>query len=193
VYTPNQPARCRQYRDDAYARVIPDLHPGVVIAVNYGYDDPSIAPFPVLNANGRGMVRGNTQFDSLMAKTTADSAQALSANGRDLVIVEPMPLARDDPTECLAHSRFLEECRYVARARPSKLELLYRKLDAQRSRVWSANFDRLVCPFFPICDPVVAGHIVKVDSQHLTRDFAEYIAPEVATYLESIHLIPRST
>jgi hypothetical protein len=39
---------------------------------------------------------------------------------------------------------------------------------------------------------VVDHHIVKVDGQHLTREFADYIAPEVASYLQAINVIPRS-
>ncbi len=138
------------------------------------------------------MARGSVAFNNLMTETTDASAKALTASGRELLIIEPTPLAREDPAACLIHSKFLEDCRYVAKVNPSKLELLYRRLDARSDRIRSANFDTFVCPFLPICDPVIAGHIVKVDTQHLTRDFADYIAPEVADYLVATHLIPRS-
>lgn len=68
--------------------------------------------------------------------------------------------------------------------------MLYRRLADPSHRVWSADFDRLVCPYFPICDPVIAGHIVKVDSQHLTVEFSEYIADDIAGYLKANRLIP---
>jgi len=191
LYTPTREAQCKRDKEDAYKRVIPELHPDLVIAINYGYDDPSVPPFPVLSASGRAVARGSAAFNNLMTQTTDASVKALLADAKDLLIIEPTPLARQDPTACLVHSKFLEDCRYVAPVNPSKLELLYRELDAGSSRIRSADFDRFVCPFLPICDPVIAGHIVKVDTQHLTREFAEYIAPEVADYLEAAHLIPR--
>jgi len=45
-------------------------------------------------------------------------------------------------------------------------------------------------PFDPICDPVIAGHIVKVDALHLTVEFAKYIAGDVDTYLKNNRLLP---
>jgi hypothetical protein len=58
--------------------------------------------------------------------------------------------------------------------------------------VTSADFDRLVCPFLPICDPVVNGQIVKFDGTHLTAKFVTSIAPEVDAYLKDAGLIPRT-
>jgi hypothetical protein len=55
--------------------------------------------------------------------------------------------------------------------------------------VVAADFDRLVCPFLPICDPVVNGEIVKSDGTHLTARFAESIAPEISTYLVDSGLV----
>jgi len=192
VYTPNSPTRCQRYKDDLYTRVIPQLKPDVVVAVNYGYDDPSIPPVPVINDAGQGMARGGLAFDRLMARATKRSAKALTQDGRDLVIVDPIPIDKTDPTECLAHSKFLESCRYVARTGHTKLETLYRSLADHDDHIFDADLDRVVCPFFPICDPVVDHHIVKVDGQHLTREFADYVAPEVASYLRAIDVIPRS-
>jgi hypothetical protein len=191
VYTPNQPGRCKKYKDDLYSRVIPELKPDVIVAINYGYDDPSVPEFPVINDRGQGMGRGGAPFDRLMTRTTEASAKKLAADGRDLVIIEPIPIDRTDPTACLAHAKFLESCRYVAHTGHTKLERLYESLAAHDKHIFAADFDRLVCPFFPICDPVVDHHIVKIDAQHLTREYAEFIAPEVESYLQSIGVIPR--
>jgi hypothetical protein len=60
---------------------------------------------------------------------------------------------------CLKTARFLEDCRFVASTTPTFLERIYGKL-AHEPGVRSANFNHIVCPYFPICDPVVAGHIV---------------------------------
>jgi len=56
--------------------------------------------------------------------------------------------------------------------------------------VWSADFDRLVCPWWPVCDPVIGGRVVKVDSNHLTAEYSIAIADDVAEYLKANGLIP---
>src|SRR5262249_10778209 len=78
-------------------------------------------------------------FDALFAATTRDSANALTADGADLVIVEPIPIARTDPTACLVTARYLEMCRYVAPTNPTAVEQMYRRLDARRPRIRSPN------------------------------------------------------
>lgn len=35
--------------------------------------------------------------------------------------------------------------------------------------------DRLVCPYLPICDPVVDGEIVKLDQGHITATYARRV------------------
>ena len=50
--------------------------------------------------------------------------------------------------------------------------------------MFSANFDDLVCPYDPICDPVVNGQIVRFDASHITVAFANSIAPQVNAYLK---------
>ncbi len=193
LYTPLNTTKCRRNKEDAYNRVIPNLRPDVIVAMNFGYDDPSLPPFPVFGANEERVLRGSTAFDTLLAATTRHSINALLANGRDLLIVEPIPRSTKsaDPTACLRRAKFLEECRYVASTEPSPLELRYRRLAKHDKRVWSASFDQLVCPWLPVCDPVIAGHIVKVDSQHLTAEFAKYIASDVDGYFKSQGLIAR--
>jgi hypothetical protein len=78
----------------------------------------------------------------------------------------------------------LEQCRYLANLTPTPVELYDRQLAVEHSGVYSADFDRLVCPYFPICDPIVNGQIVKWDPTHLTVAFAKSIAPQVDAYLK---------
>jgi hypothetical protein len=92
----------------------------------------------------------------------------------------------------LSIAKVLEQCRYIANPNPTALELEYRAAAAADPRnVYSANFDRLVCPFFPICDPVVSGQIVKWDPTHVTVGFAHLIAPQVDDYLKQLGALPR--
>ncbi len=151
---------CKAFKDDLYGRVIPALHPDIIVAMDYAdaYPNPETA--------------------------TVQSLRQLARDGRKVILVEDIPKAPFDPRACLSQAKVLEQCRYIANSSPTPLELIYRKLDAEQPGVYSADFDRLVCPFLPICDPVVNGQAVKLDQTHLTVAFAESIAPRVNAYLE---------
>jgi len=190
VYRPNGFEECRRDKEDAYTRVIPALHPDLIIAMNNGYDDPSVEVLPILNEERKQLVRGTPEFNAFNTNATGASVAALAATGADLVLVEPIPVDRIDPTACLVKAKYLEECRYVVPTLPTTLETLYRRLDAQSPRVWSADIDRLICPYAPVCDPVVAGHIVKVDALHPTVEMAKYIAGDFDSYLKNNRLLP---
>jgi hypothetical protein len=126
-------------------------------------------------------------------ETTERSLDTLRADGRKVLIIEPIPTApnKRDPKTCLSKATVLEECRYVARATADPLELEYRKLDRRYDDVWAADLDRLVCPFLPICDPVVNGQIVMADGTHLTDKFAVTLESPLDEYLKQSGIIPR--
>ena len=68
-----------------------------------------------------------------------------------------------------------------ARTRSSATTAQFAKQD---HNVWSVDLDHLVCPFLPICDPIVNNQIVKWDPTHLTVKFAQSIAPQLNAYLK---------
>jgi hypothetical protein len=83
----------------------------------------------------------------------------------------------------MAKADVVEECRFVTRSDPSDLEVLYRRLAEEDEQVWALDVDQLVCPYLPICDPMVDGEVVRIDGSHLTRTYARSIAPVIAEYL----------
>jgi peptidoglycan/LPS O-acetylase OafA/YrhL len=158
--------RCHELKEDLYNRVIPALEPDVIVAANLAY---------------QGSVR-----------TTPQSLDELAASGRKIVLVEPIPVSPVDPIDCLSSAKVLQECAYVAEKAPSTLDKFFRRLAKQHpDEVFSLDLDRLICPFFPICDAVVDGQIVKSDRWHLTPKFATAIAPEVGAYLQQLGALPR--
>jgi hypothetical protein len=85
----------------------------------------------------------------------------------------------------------LETCRYVAASAPQQdeHERYYRSL-AEQDGVFSMDMDRLVCPFLPICDPVIDHAIVKWDQNHLTDEFSQSIASGIDDYLKQVGIVP---
>ncbi len=180
---------CRAQKEDMYTRVIPALHPDVIVTMDLGHEDPSQLPF--LGPNGQRLPNSSPAEVRWVLGKTQESVRALRATGAKLMLIEPIPVTKFDPLKCLSAAKTLQQCRYVARPTPDALEQLYRRLAQQDHNVWSVNLDRLVCPFLPICDPVVSGHIVKFDPTHLTEDFAVAIAPQIDAYMKALGVIPK--
>lgn len=190
LYSAMSPDRCASLKTDGYERVIPALDPDLVVVVQYGYEDPiAVSVVPLLDARG-SPIAGPEATARANISAVDSSLPALLGDGRDLVIVEPTPIARaNDPARCLRTAEFLEQCRYTVGILPSALEQHYREVDRDQPHVWSANFDRLVCRWLPICDPVVEGHIVKVDGHHISLAHSRSIAPAIAEYLAAASLL----
>jgi hypothetical protein len=96
-----------------------------------------------------------------------------------------------DTIDCLSKSTFVEQCRYVASTTPDRLERAYRRIDKRDSKMSSVDIDRLVCPYLPICDPIVDGQVVRRDGTHVTAAFASVIAPKLEAYLQDVRVLPR--
>lgn len=182
---------CRDKKRDTYDRVIPTLEPDVIFVMNLGYEVPGqLAGY--LNEDGTPGDRTSAEHAEWLARATADSFTRLESGGRTVVVLEPVPLPAEpfDPLDCLSAADWLEQCRYVVSTGPSALEREYRRLDGTDDRLWSVDLDSVVCPFLPICDPIVGGQVVKVDDTHLSPGFARSLAPHLADYLRSNGILP---
>ncbi len=170
---------CRAHQEDWYTRALDEFNPSVVFLVHRGLDDPANASPIHEQAAGRLPV-GNPRYETVVQQDAGRTIDALRARGRKVVVLDPIPIAPGafNPFTCLSGARFLEDCRYVATSRPTPLQRFYGGR-ADGAHVWAINIDRLVCPYFPICDPIVDGKVVKKDPQHLTAEYARYIAPSL--------------
>jgi len=175
---------CKQKRDDLYDRVLPALRPDVVVAMNFPYDQPRQL-VPYLGPDGNVPRPNSPQFRGWLRTTTVHSVEEIEALGARVVVIEPIPYRPDDfdPLVCLSSATVVEECRYVTSVEPTLIERIYRRLDDDDQQLWSVDVDRLVCPFLPICDPIVDGRVVKMDASHLTASFARSLAPALGAYL----------
>ena len=182
---------CKARKDDIYDRLIPTLKPDIVVGVDLGYGKPGLLREPFLDEDGKILTQRRADRNRWPELTTTRSVNALRAAGAKVLIVEPIPVAPFDPRTCLSQAKVLESCRYTAPVQPDALELFYRGLDHRYDDVWSANFDPLVCPFLPICDPIVQGQVVKADRTHLSDEFAKTLADSVDTYLKQSGILAR--
>ena len=179
---PNGPATCRAHQDDWYQRVLPQYAPDIVVVVSRGVEDPA-NPTDIRLADGRLLHPGSPGFTEAVQAASERALRLLKHPGRKIVILEPTPIAPPsiqgaDPFRCVSGATYLDDCRYVATAEPSPIVQYYRSI-ADGKSLLSIDLDRVVCPYFPICDPVVGGVIVKVDRQHLTSVYSARIADSI--------------
>jgi peptidoglycan/LPS O-acetylase OafA/YrhL len=189
----NQRQECEAVQQDLYDRVVDELDPDVIVLVNRGYEAARTTETGLhyLGSDGSYLERSSPEFDAWLSERTRRSLDQLADDARALVLVEPIPYPADnvDALACLSREDVTEACRYVVDARPSSVEQLYRRIDQEDEAIWSADLDRLACPFFPICDPIVDGQVVKLDASHLTGTYAESLAPAVGDYLRANGII----
>jgi peptidoglycan/LPS O-acetylase OafA/YrhL len=183
------PDGCETFKQDLYERVVPELDPDIVIAASNDYLGPPGRPSFELRAGDAEVpagLAGDDAFDWAME----DSLAALTAGGARVLLVEPMPVAADgqDPFACLGAAATVDECRFVASA-DGRAAAAYRRF-AEGGEVSTADLALLVCPGFPICDPVVNGEVVRLDGEHLTPKFAVTIAEPVRRLLHDLGLLP---
>ena len=136
---------------------------------------------PYLGQDGQVDVTGRATSPGI-GKTTTDSLAELRAGGRKVVLVEPTPYKPNfDPLDCLSKAKVMPRVPVHRAAEPTRLEAMYRRLDKQYDDVWSLDLDHTVCPYFPICDPIVNHEVAKLDTTHFTRSFVRTLGPTSTT------------
>jgi len=178
------PHACLVQKEDAYNRLIPTLKPDIVVLSNAIYE----------NSTQRWVDAGGRPTNVTLRQeevATRASIAAMRAPGRRFVILEPTPRGIIDPLACLAREKFVQQCRDIIPKNQTPIEPFYRALAARDHSIADINLDPLVCPFQPICDPIVNGVIVKWDPGHLTVAFAKSIAPAIDANLKARGLLPK--
>jgi peptidoglycan/LPS O-acetylase OafA/YrhL len=163
--------KCYQDQKNLYEKVIPEVDPDIVILAHRAVDDP-LNPLAIEDQKD-GVVEGTAATAALRDSITT-VVDRLRHEGRKVVLIEPIPVSsrEDNPLTCLSKARYLEQCRYVTHTSPLPEEQIFRALAANDPGVVSVDLDRQVCPYLPICDPLVKGIVVKHDDNHITKTFA---------------------
>jgi hypothetical protein len=179
---------CEAFKRDLYERVLPELDPDLVVAVSDDYLGPLGSPRYEIHADGGGPPEGLDGDDGL-AWATGRSLDRLTAGGARVLLVDPMPVSGAlDPFACLGAAETVDECRFVA-ATDGRTAAVYREV-ARAATVDEVDLAPLVCPGHPICDPVVNGEVVRLDTEHLTPRFAVTLVDPVRRVLLDLGLLP---
>ena len=166
-----------------FDEIIPALDPDVVFLAHRPVDDPN-QPMEMSDAD-IGRVKG-AERDRALARRIEDVVEDLVADGRKVVIFEPIPIAPadEDPFYCLDKMEVIAGCRFITSEDPVPEDLELRAMDERFDSVTSIDLDLATCPYRPICDPIVGGEIVRRDNNHLTIEYAASLVDLVEERLE---------
>ena len=182
--------RCRARQAFWYGRVLKQYDPDIVVLAHRSLDDGN-SPSDVYLPDDRVVPADTPTSRAALTAAATHTIDLLRGNGRKVVVLEPFPVAPagHNPLTCLSEMKYLDDCRYVSSSEPTPLEMSYRSL-ANGTDVYSLDLDRLVCPYLPICDPMVGGRVVKKDGEHVTAAYSRYIGKPIAALLVADGIVP---
>lgn len=161
---------CVTARTDWYDTYIPALQPDIVVAVGVPRDRQARSDGSVYIAHDSD---ATVDIDDAVADATDKSVDAItSATDAVILLVEPLPYALDfDPTKCLTTADIVGDCAYETSTSALPVESTYRRLAARHARVFTADIDRLACPYLPVCTPMIDDEIVFRNQLHLSDNW----------------------
>jgi hypothetical protein len=181
---------CAAQQKDWYDRVIPQLHPDVVILGEHAVDDPIQPDTKFFLTDGSTMTPASPKFESTLETMSLATIRGLRQLGRKVVIFEPVPVPPSDPLDCLSLGKPIGTCAFSVPTAPTPLESYLRRFAASAPDVTTINLDPIVCPRLPICDAVVGDIIAWRDVEHITSTYALSLEPKLAAALTRAGILP---
>jgi peptidoglycan/LPS O-acetylase OafA/YrhL len=176
-------AECLADQDVMYDQVIPRFDPDIVFLAHRPVDDPN-DELDVVDLEAGGPLRGAERAAAL-ERRVRETVAALVADGRTVVVFEPVPVAPTDldPRGCLEKRNAVEPCRFVASGSTREDQVIREVAEGGAGRVVAIDADELTCPWLPICDPMVGGEVARRDNNHLGITFSRTLLGPIEEYL----------
>ena len=172
---------CAPYRDIWYSTVVPTFDPDVIVLASRATDHLVGSDYAVESTD-----QTLPTDQSLLLPIVADeSIDVLQRPGRDIVVIEPVPVSRAHAMSCLSAATMSTECTFETEA-VSTAERGYRGLVNDHPGLHTLDIDALVCPRLPICDPVLDGILVRKDHDHITAAWSAHMADRLLALLQGI-------
>ena len=176
---------CAAQQKDWYDRVIPQLHPDIVILGEHAVDDPTQPRMKFFLPDGKTMTPSSPQFETTLERMSAATIRRLRSPGRKIVILEPVPVPPTDPLNCLSLGKPIGACAFSVPIAPTPLETYLRDLSRTEPDVKTVDLKHIVCPRLPICDAVVGDIIAWRDLEHITSTYALSLEPQLAGFVRA--------
>src|ERR1700690_4409623 len=107
----NPSRTCQREQQDWYSRVIPELHPDIIVAAQVVPDDPLLSS-PFVLPNGQRITASSPAFERIIKNATATSIQLLEKTAQQVVLLEPAPghSLSYNPLSCLSGGKPASAC-----------------------------------------------------------------------------------
>ncbi len=168
--------RCERRRPVTYNERIAAIDPDLIV----------VAGFPRSIGIG-GVFTDNPDLDGLgpdelVATTTSSSIDVLATGGRNLLVIEPVPVLPADPLACLSAADDVGECTFIAL--PAGVEeAIERDAAAETDGIETLDLDSEICPD-GMCPAIIDGVVVHRDAHHVTPEFARSLGRVLGAAIE---------
>jgi peptidoglycan/LPS O-acetylase OafA/YrhL len=174
---------CREARDDWYRQVLPELDADVVFVISQHRDSE-------FWSRHLQPLRGPTvPLAELLRTSTEQTAQLVTSNGAQLVMLDDMLETRGDPLDCLATADVLGECAVPISRKRSLTESIARSTAAVTPGVTTFDVNPIVCPNAPVCAPMIAGINVWRNNNHFSTQIFLHFRDELWQAIERLGVL----
>lgn len=181
-YPVTRQERCEAQRDEFYSSAISKLDPDVVIVYQrmrepdyYGTEPNApegIETPPVGQVTDSEIAA--LDVEERLPALTVDSARALTADGRKLIIVETTPIGDPfNPVDCLSGAELISSCTFEVPEDLNAMNQSARQVANDNDDVATVDLEPMICPQAPLCIPILDDLVVWRDSNHVTLEFWE--------------------
>lgn len=165
---------CQNVQDSVYEGLVDQVRPDRIVVISHPYGDPNF------EVRARGTDDTALEIPGAeFAARTSQATQELARYGGSVTIIEPRPSSPFDAVNCLAAVDWIDECAFIATTASLDESFALREVAEGLPGVSTVSIDDLVCPRYPLCDPIIGGTLVRYDSDHLYAGFAQRIAVEL--------------
>jgi peptidoglycan/LPS O-acetylase OafA/YrhL len=160
---------CRDFQNDWYGRLIPEIKPDVTIMMSLAFSDPTAETMPrAAEENQKGWSKA-----ALISNSSKRAVEAVRKTGSQVILIDPVPIAKKsfNPLECLSEGGTVSACAFTSQPREQLVLEAQHELAGSFDNVFQVNLNRTVCPKLPLCEPFIDGYVVRRDRSHVTATF----------------------
>lgn len=174
-------AHCTAIRVGWYRKVLPLLHPDVVVLLDRPRDNPAIWGGVIRNRDGAA---GSLHQD--VYRATTQSLREVSSAVPHTVVIDRLVMPETfDPKDCLSTVKTIGQCAVGIPSTPSATDGYVAAFAAQNPSVVPVDLNPAFCPNAPVCLPIVGGQVVWQDDHHYTASYAVARRQEVWKILQA--------
>ena len=178
-------AECRSARAAVYGGLLQKMKVDVVI----------LTELPRSTGAWKDQVESTTgstlPVDQLNLQTITSSLGKIRKAGAKALVVDGWIQRYDgvDPLDCLASSKTIGRCALVARPAPLTDSIVHTLAISSGGAIRTVGINDIVCPTFPVCQPVLHGIPVWRDVQHYSTEVLLDHTREIRDRLVSTGLV----